>query len=147
MSDNVQTELSAIGAFLSDEKLKHPLVASLLTLILGGGAGVIIQPFVLTKDFHEHVSIEDARVSRAERQAAQINSSLCQVQRSQERTAGEQDLRALDKEIYEIEGLISNGTATSRDRTRLVELRSQKAETERSLEILRGLQPCEVYLK
>lgn len=130
MADGMLSDL------LSHEMVRHPVSVMLLTVALGSGAGIVLQPFVLSSDFQAHIA-------DASDQFAEINRNLCKMARSQDRTAAEQNIRSIDKELYELDGLVASGAATSRDRARGVDLRSEKAEIERNLDALRRQPPCE----
>jgi hypothetical protein len=119
--------------------LKHPIAIALATMLFGGGAGLIVQPFVLASDFNVHVS--EFKELRGE--IKKLGANQCVFRKELTQYTIEGTLRTNEKEMYELEGVIESGEATERDRLRLRNLQAEKAKLERQLTALTQVPACD----
>lgn len=124
-----------LSKWLSLEAYKHPAFFLLSLISVGIGAGMLANPFVMANDFNSFEGRTNVRLESLE-------VAVCTVQFSIEKSGLNSQLRAVESEIFQLEGAIEAGTSTARDKIRLVNLKSDKGQLGRDLNILMQREGC-----
>lgn len=113
-----------LSQWLTKEILKHPAVLFFGLVLGSGGAGFLLNPFVLAEDYQQFQQATKEEMKELKQKMNQVDNSLCRLDYTSNINATEQKIIAAEQEVFALERLESSGEAEERDLKRLDEQRS-----------------------
>lgn len=135
--------LDLIAKIFQKEALQHPLFFLLCFVAAGVLGGLTFNPFVMAETFEEYEAATRAELSDFRRRLSGLESGVCSLQYTTQKSSLEQAIRATEAEIFQLERVESAREATERDLMRLDALRTEKGRLSRELQELQRRANCE----
>lgn len=113
--------------WFASEVIKHPAVLMFGLIFVGGVAGVTFNPFVLAVDFAGHEEEIEGRFG-------DVEQAICGVRKDIRVESLDQQLRAVESDIWKLERIINAGEGSDFDEHQLDKMRSDLGKLKRKLE-------------
>lgn len=134
--------LDLIAKIFQKEALQHPLFFLLCFVAAGVLGGLTFNPFVMAETFDEYQEATRAELADFRRRLGGLESGVCGLQYSTQKSSLEQAVRATESEIFQLERVEAAQEATARDLSRLDFLRTEKGRLSRELQELQRRANC-----
>ncbi|MAT91396.1 MAG: hypothetical protein CME59_02220 [Halioglobus sp.] len=131
-----------VTSLLEKEIHKHPNFTILAFCTLMVGLGVFVNPFVLATDFETFRESSKEAMRQVHMRLESLEGAVCENQHTIQKTALEEAIRQTDSEVFNLERVAQEGSATDRDLKRLGRLRTSQRSLERELEDLLRDEDC-----